>query len=85
MASQIEIQLGKKGLTNEFLNVLKTKFDDKSIKNIKIHVLPSAREKGKEDVKKYSEEILKFLGNKYSSRLIGFTIIVMKWRKEVKK
>jgi RNA-binding protein YhbY len=84
MTSQIEIQLGKKGLTQEFLQVLKARFDNKSVKNIKIHVLPSARENGKEDIKIYSKEILKFLGNKFTCRIIGFSIFVMKWRKERK-
>lgn len=80
MTSQLEIQLGKKGLSEEFLQGLKKRFENKSIKNIKIKVLRSARE-NREDMKKYSEEILKFLGEKYSTRIIGFTIIIMKWRK----
>lgn len=81
MTSQLEIQLGKKGLSEEFLQGLKKRFENKSIKNIKIKVLRSARE-NREDMKKYSEEILKFLGNHYNSRIIGFSIFVKKWRKE---
>jgi RNA-binding protein YhbY len=81
MTSQIEIQLGKKGLTPEFLDGLKKRFDDKEVKNIKIHVLQNARE-SREDVKKYSERIIDFLGNKFSSRIIGFSIFVKKYRKE---
>lgn len=84
MASQIEIQLGKKGLTAEFLDSLKKRFDNKSIKNIKIQVLSNARE-NREDVKKYAEEIINFLGNKYSYRIIGFCIIIMKWRREISR
>ena len=33
-------------------------------------------------VKKYSEEIIKYLGNKFNSRIIGFSIFVKKFRKE---
>ena len=80
MTSQIEIQLGKKGLTPEFLESLKKRFEKISIKNIKIKVLPSARE-SRDDVKKYSEEIVKYLGNKFNSRIIGFSIFVKKFRK----
>ena len=80
MTSQIEIQLGKKGLTAEFLEELKKRFDKREIKNIKIKVLQSARE-NREDVKRYSEEIIKYLGNKYNSRVIGFSIFVKKFRK----
>lgn len=78
MTSQIELQLGKKGLTQEFLEGLKKRFE--KIKNIKIKVLPNARE-NREDVRKYSEDIIKYLGGKYSSRIIGFSIFVKKFRK----
>lgn len=81
MTSQQEIQVGKKGLTNEFLEDLKNRFENKKITNIKVHVLKSARENGKEDVKKFSKEILDFLGNKFTSRVIGFSIFIKKWRK----
>ena len=49
-------------------------------KNIKIRVLQSARE-SKEDVKKYAEEIQKYLGKQYTNRILGFSIFVKKWRK----
>ncbi len=81
MTSQIEIQIGKKGLTPEFLEALKERFENKSVRNIKIKVLQNARE-SREDVKKYSEEIIKFLGNKFNSRIIGFSIFVKKYRQE---
>ena len=80
MTSKIEMQLGKKGLTKEFLEDLKKRFEKISVKNIKIKILPSARE-NRDDVKKYSEEILKYLGSKYNSRIIGFSIFVKKFRK----
>jgi RNA-binding protein YhbY len=83
MTSQLEIQLGKKGLTQEFLDSLKKRFENKSIKNIKIRVLQNARE-SREDVKKYSEEIIQVLGNKYTAKIIGFSIFVQKWRKKQK-
>lgn len=81
MTSQIEIQLGKKGLTPRFLDVLKKRFDRKEVKNIKVHILQNARE-SREDVKKYSQEILNHLGNKFSSRIVGFSIFLKKHKKE---
>ena len=75
-----EIQLGKKGLTKEFLEDLKKRFENKINKDAKIHVLQSARE-SKEDVKKYAEEIKDFLGEKFTYRVIGFSIFLKKWRK----
>ena len=80
MTSDTEIQLGKKGLTTEFLEALKKRFEKPGVKNIKISVLRSARD-SKEDVKNYAEEIVKFLGNKFTYRTIGFSIFVLKMRK----
>jgi RNA-binding protein YhbY len=81
MTPQIEIQLGKKGLTPEFLEGLKKRFERTEVKNIKIKVLANARE-NREDVKGYAEEIIKYLGKKFNYRVIGFTIFVKKFRKE---
>lgn len=80
MTSQIEMQLGKNKLTKDFLEELKKRFEKPGIKNIKISVLKSARE-SKADVKKYAEEIVKSLGNKFNYRTIGFCIFVLKMRK----
>lgn len=73
-----EIQLGKNGITENFINTLKTYFD--RVRTVKVSVLPSARE-SKEDVKKYSEELLDKMGVYYTVKVIGFTITLKKWRK----
>jgi len=80
MTSQTEIQLGKKGITPEFLEGVKKRFDKREIKNLKVHVLQNARE-SRDDVKKYAEDIQKFLGNKFTHRIVGFSIFFTKWRK----
>jgi len=77
---QIEMQLGKKRLTQEFLESLKKRFDKRENENMKIHVLKAAR-KDKEDVKKYAQEIVDFLGKKFTYKVIGFSIFIKKWRK----
>lgn len=73
-----EIQLGKNGITQNFLETLKTYFT--SVRTVKVSVLSSARE-SKEDVKKYSQKILDSLGVYYTAKVIGFTIVLKKWRK----
>ncbi|MBT96694.1 hypothetical protein CMI49_01190 [Candidatus Pacearchaeota archaeon] len=74
-------QLGKNGITTNFIETLKNNF--KNYENIKISVLRSAgHEKSK--VKEYSEDILRKLGKNYTSKIIGFTIIIKKWRKPVR-
>ncbi len=77
-----EVQLGKNGITENFLGMIKVHFDTCRI--VKVTVLKSARE-DKESLKKYSDEILKFLGSNYTSRIIGFKIILTKWRKPREK
>lgn len=78
MQKTSRIQLGKQGLTENFIETLKDNF--KKHENVKISVLKSGRH-NKENVKEYSEEILKKLGKNYTVRIIGFTIILKKWRK----
>jgi RNA-binding protein YhbY len=73
-----EMQLGKNGITTNFIETLKGYFEKHD--SVRISVLPSAREK-REDMKKYSDIILEKLGVNYTSRLIGFKIIIRKWRK----
>ena len=80
MTSANEIQLGKKGLTSEFLKDISKRFESSHIKNIKITVLKSARE-SRDDVKKYAEEIKGHLGDKFTYRILGFSIFLKKWRK----
>ena len=77
-----EIQLGKNGITDNFLENLNNYF--LKSRTVKISVLPSARE-SKEDVKKYAKEILDLLGEYYTSKVIGFTIVLKKWRKPREK
>ena len=81
MTSQLEMHLGKKRLTIEFINDIKKRFENNKINNIKISVLKSARQNGKNDVKEYAEKILEFLGKKYTYRVLGFSIFLKKWRK----
>ena len=72
------LQLGKSGLTANFIETLKTRFEKH--RTIKVSVLKSAGRE-KKQVKEYSEKILKELGEKFTSRILGFTIILKKWRK----
>lgn len=73
-----QIQIGKNGVTENFIESLKNQF--KKCSNVRISVLRSARE-NKSDVKKIADEILEKLGNNYTAKVIGFTIVLKKWRK----
>ena len=76
----MEIQLGKKGLTSEFIKDIERRLEKHRNATIKISVLKSARE-SKEDVKKYMDELIGKLGEKYTARTLGFSIFLRKWRK----
>jgi RNA-binding protein YhbY len=76
---QIEMQLGKNGITENFVQTLKRYFENHE--QVKISVLKSIRE-NRGDMKKHSEEILDKLGKNYTAKLIGFKIVLKKWRKD---
>ncbi|HIH51988.1 hypothetical protein COT60_03225 [Candidatus Pacearchaeota archaeon CG09_land_8_20_14_0_10_30_9] len=73
-----EIQLGKNGITENFLSTLKTHFQ--KVRTLKISVLRSARE-NKGDVKILADKLLEELGEYYTAKVIGFKIVLKKWRK----
>ena len=75
------IQLGKQGITENFIKTLRDYF--KNIKNVKISVLKSAT-RDKKEINNLSNTILDQLGRDYTSRVIGFTISIKKWRKNVR-
>ncbi|MEX2017466.1 MAG: YhbY family RNA-binding protein [Candidatus Pacearchaeota archaeon] len=81
MFQESSIQLGKKGVTEDFIITLKGHFENHQ--QVKISVLKNAR-KNKEDVKMHAEKILERMGKRYTYKTIGFTIILRKWRKEVR-
>jgi len=73
-----KVQLGKQGITDNFIETLRNHF--KKLKIVKVSVLKSAGH-DKVKVKEYSEEILEKLGKNFTARTIGFTIVLKKWRK----
>lgn len=81
MAVIANIQLGKNGITDNFIKTLNDHF--KNHLNVKISVLKSAT-RNREEIKKMSGQILEKLGKNYTTRTIGFTIVVKKWRKSFK-
>ena len=70
------IQLGKNGITSNFIESLKNQFKDS--RTVKVSVLKSAE---REQIKEYQEQLLKKLGSNFTARKIGFTIVLKKWRK----
>ena len=76
--TQGQVQLGKNKITERFIETVKNHF--KKHENVKIHILKSAG-RDREEVKKFNKEILEKLGKNYTSKIIGFSIFLKKWRK----
>jgi RNA-binding protein YhbY len=76
--SSTDMQLGKNGITDNFMENLKKCFQTSD--SVRISVLQSAGHE-KATIKEYSDKILKSLGENYTAKLIGFKIILRKWRK----
>lgn len=81
MVRTSEIQIGKQGITNNFISTLKNNF--RRHDQVRVKVLKSARE-DRNAMKKYSEQILEKLGKNYTARIIGFIIVLKKWRRAVR-
>jgi len=82
MNALCKFQLGKQGLTDNFILNIEKAFQ--THKNVKINVLKSSIEegkKGKTQVKEYADKILSRLGPNYTARAVGFVISIKKWRK----
>lgn len=75
------MQLGKQGITENFINNLKNQFKNSQV--IKIYVLKSAS-RDREQIKKFRDELLEKLGKNFTGKIIGFTIILRKWRKNMR-
>jgi len=75
------IQIGKNGVTENFIESLKNQL--KTHGNVRISLLKSFT-RDRKKLKEYSEEIIEILGKNYTSRIIGFKIIIKKWRKAIR-
>ena len=71
------MQLGKQGITENFINSLKNQFKNSQV--IKVYVLKSAT-RDREQIKQFRDKLLENLGKNFTGRIIGFTIILRKWR-----
>ena len=74
----IKLQLGKKGLTQEFLENLKKMFITGT--NARISLLKTST-RNKEETKKWADKMMVELGSNFTYKIIGYTITIKKWRK----
>ena len=75
---QATLHIGKKGLQESNLVTLKKLF--KNRESMKVVLLKAAGHT-KENVREIADKIIEELGNKYTHKIVGFTIFLKKWRK----
>jgi len=80
MPTLTQVQLGKNGITENFVTTLKEHFKKHS--NVRVSVLRSYC-RDKKELKKIESDLLDKLGKNFTSRSVGYTIMVKKHRKEV--
>ena len=73
-----KLQLGRKGLTPEFVEQVKSIFENETL--IKVSILKSAC-RDKVEAKKMAEDLVGILGKKYGYKLIGYVLTITKFRK----
>jgi RNA-binding protein YhbY len=76
----LQVQLGKNGVTSNFIQTLKGHFENHDI--VKVSILKNCS-RDKEEIKEMMNNILEGLGRKYTAKLMGFTIILKRWRREM--
>jgi len=74
-----QLQLGKAGLSDAFVEQVRGVFEDESM--VKISVLKSAC-RDRDEVRKIGEDLVERLGPKFGFKLIGYVLTVAKFRKD---
>jgi RNA-binding protein YhbY len=77
-----KFQIGKKGLTEEFIKQLEITF--KTCRKVKIDILKSAC-RDKEEAKEIAKTIIDKLGKNFDFKLIGYVLTVMKFNSNVRE
>jgi RNA-binding protein YhbY len=74
-----KLQIGKNGLTPEFIEQVKSLFINERM--LKISILKSAC-RDKAEAKKIADDLIDSLGKKYDYKIIGYVLTISKFRKE---
>lgn len=77
-----KFQIGKKGLTEEFIKQIEITF--KTCRKVKIDILKSAC-RDKEEAKKIAQKLVDRLGKNFDYKLIGYVLTLMKFNSTIRK
>jgi RNA-binding protein YhbY len=76
-----KFQIGKKGLTEEFINQIEITF--RTCRKVKIDILKSAC-RDREEAKKIAQELIERLGKNFDYKLIGYVLTIMKFNRAIR-
>ena len=74
-----KLQIGKNGLTEAFIDQVKSIFEKETL--VKIAILKSAC-RDKKDAEKIGDELVGALGVKFDYKLVGYVLTVIKYRRD---
>lgn len=74
-----QLQMGKAGLSEAFVEQVKSVFENETM--VKISILKSAC-RDKADARKIGEDLVDSLGKKYGFKLVGYVLTVTRFRKD---
>ena len=74
-----KMQIGKNGLTPEFIEQVKTIFVNERM--LKVNILKSAC-RDKAEAKNIADDLVEALGKKFDYKLVGYVLTISKFRKE---
>lgn len=77
----LQLQIGKNGLTEGFIEQAKRLFEKEKI--IKISILKSAC-RDKKEAQEMVNKLLDALGKNFTARLVGYVVTIQKFRREVR-
>lgn len=76
-----KVQIGKKGLTQGTIDIIQSTFTNAN--SVRVSLLKSAT-RDKDHAREIADEIVDKLGRNYKYRLIGYTIVINKFKKPVR-
>lgn len=79
-----KFQIGKNGLTEQFIQQVKHSFEHSDSVIMKIEILKSAC-RDKEQAKEIGQKLVDALGPNFDFKLIGYVLTILKFRKNVRE
>lgn len=76
-----KLQLGKKGLSQEFIEQLRNVFKNEKV--VKVYILKSAC-RNTSEAEKLGEKIIENLGKNFIHKRVGYVLTIKKFRKDVR-